>query len=117
MSDFKRLQRILKSRIPRFPKGSDYSYTLEDARMMITDLGLELSPKAFEYLTHTDVVLDDFNTGVYLLEDRIGRRITTEFNIIDPELEPKVYEEEGVVGFSIKHKKQELVFAEYEIPK
>ena len=116
MSDFKRLQRLIKSAIPRFPRGSEYSYSLEDARMMINDLAMSMSPEALAFMTSKDTILEDFLECIYHMEDRVGKRIVTEFAVIDAKYHPQVYEEDGLLGFTIQHKNKEIVYAEYELP-
>lgn len=115
MADFYRLKRIAKALAPKFPRSRSYEYTLSDARMMITDLGMEIPPKVLDQLVSNDLVLDDFLTSVYELEREIRKKAVTEFATIKPELEPKVYLEDGMIGFTIVHKDEELVYAEYKI--
>jgi len=116
MSELHRLQRIIKSVIPHTPRSADRRYDFGDARMMINDLGMELSPKTLAHLVNSDTVLDDFIHSVYELEHKLGRKSTTDLSIFDPELQPKVYEEGKRVLFTIVIKGEEWIFAEYEIP-
>lgn len=116
MSEFKRLSRLIKSAIPRFPRGKDRQYQLSDARMMITDLGMQMSPEALAFMTEDDNKLDDFLMNIYHLESDIRKKAITEFATIDLDLSPKVYEEDGKLGFSVLHKDEEIVFAEYDFP-
>lgn len=116
MSDeFSRLKRLAKSLIPRFPKGKERYYTPSDARMMINELGLQMSPEVLKYLVSRDAILDDFINSIYQLEQEIRKRVVTEFGTIDHEYEPRVYVEGQVVGFSVTYKNEEIVFAEYEM--
>lgn len=115
--DYKRLRRMLKSLIPRFPRDEDRQYSLSDARNMINDLGLQMSATTLEKLVSNDSILDDFLTNIYFLEEDIGRKVITEYATIDMKYEPRVYEEPDLVGFSVFHKGQEIVFAEYDLNK
>ncbi|MEM7371496.1 MAG: hypothetical protein AAF587_22980 [Bacteroidota bacterium] len=117
MSDFYRIKRLAKSLVPRFSRSRTYEYTLSDAHMMITDLGMNIPPEILEKLVSNDRILDDFLTSIYQLEKEIRQTAITEFATIKPELEPKVYLEDGMVGFTIMHKGEELVFAEYAYKK
>ena len=117
MSELDRFKRLAKSLIPRFPKGEERQYHLEDARMMINDLGLSLSPEVLNYLVTTDTVLDDFINSIYNVEQKLRKRIVTDFATIDTEWNPKAYMEDGTVAFTIKTRKHEVIFAEYELPK
>lgn len=116
MSEFKRLKRLAKSLIPRFPRDEDRQYSLDDARNMINDLGLSLSPEALGYVIHDDKILDDFVNGIHNLENKLRRKVVNEQALINPDLDPKAYEEDQTVGFTVTYKGEEIVFAEYDLP-
>ena len=115
MSEFKRLERIVKSLIPRIPRAEDRQYQLSDARHMINDLGLQMPPEVMAYLLERDTILDDFIMSIYALERELRRKVITDFDTIDEALDPKVYVEGNEVGFSVTHQGRELVFAEYRL--
>ncbi len=115
MSDLRRLERIAKSLIPRIPRGSKQQYTLDDARNMINEFGIDLSPEALAFLTQDDIHLDSFLMGVYHLENKIGKRVVTDQATIVEDLSPKVYEEEGTIAFTVLWRGKERVFAEFEM--
>ena len=115
MSEFKRFKRLAKSLIPRFPRGDEKYYTREDARNMINDLGLQISPEALEALVNSETVLEDFTNSIYELERKIRKKVVTDFATIDLEFEPHVYEEDGRVGFTILHRGDEILFADYKV--
>ncbi len=115
MSDLQRLKRIVKSLIPRIPRKSELRYDYGDARLMINDLALDLSPQTLSYLVNNDMVLEDFINSIYDLEHQLRRQVTTRMNTIDPELLPKVYEESNSVTFTVKFDGDEWIFAEYTI--
>lgn len=115
MSDYKRLKRLLKSLIPRFPRDEDRQYSLADSRNMINDLGLQMSADTLAYLVGDDKILDDFLNNVYYLEDDIGRKVITDYATIDMKYNPRVYEESDLVGFSVTYRGEEIVFAEYDL--
>jgi hypothetical protein len=116
MSEFKRLERLVKALIPRLPRAENRQYQLADARHMINDLGMHIPPEVLAYLLAQDAILDDFLMSIYALEKELRRKVVTEFATIDEALEPKVYVEEALIGFSVTHKARELVFAEYQLP-
>ena len=116
MSELYRLKRIVKSLIPRTPRQAERRYSYGDARLMINDLALDLSPETLEYLVETDTVLEDFVLSVYELEYMLGRKATTEISVFDPGLSPKAYDESPRVVFTVQYEGQEWVFAEYQIP-
>jgi hypothetical protein len=116
MSDFKRLQRIAKSMIPRFSFKPQSEYSMEDAHDMINDLGIQIPPKVLKLLLSKDEILDDFVEGVVALRREIKRDVLDEFGLIDAELEPQVLIDGQTVTFCIQHKKEFLIFAEYTLP-
>ncbi|MEZ4825776.1 MAG: hypothetical protein R3C61_05695 [Bacteroidia bacterium] len=115
MSDFKRLARLSKSIIPRFERGNSRHFNHDDARMMINDLGMQMSPDVLKKLVSNPDVLEDFLNSIYQLEQKLHRKVVTEYATIDLEYDPKVYVEDGTVGFSITWKEKEVVFAEYRL--
>lgn len=116
MSQLKRLERLVKSLVPRFPRDPKRQYTLDDARMMINEMGMDLQPQTLAYLVDNEEFLDEFINSVYHVENKLGKGIITESATIDPIYEPQAYEEDGNVGFTVKLRRKEVVFAEYEIP-
>ncbi len=109
---------MLKSMMPDFSlkrKTIDHYYEPEDARMMITDLGMEIPANVLKALTNSDVVLDEFVTGVYLVEDEVGEKIVTDFATIDSQYDPKVYQEGNMIGFTVSYKGERIVFAEFKL--
>ena len=115
MSEFKRLKRLTKSLIPRFPRSGQKNYSPSDARMMISELGIHMPSEVYTYLVERDAILDDFINSIYELERKLRRKVVTDMATIDEELNPQVYVEDGMAGFSVTHKGEEIVFAEYEV--
>lgn len=115
MSDYKRLERMIRSLIPRFPRAEDRQYSLKDARNMINELGLQMPADVLDFLVSRDTILDDFINSIHDLEAKLRRKVVNDHGEIDEELEPKVYVEEDEVGFSVTHKGKEIVFAEYPL--
>ncbi|MEL6624890.1 MAG: hypothetical protein AAFQ83_05975 [Bacteroidota bacterium] len=115
--DFKRLKRLIKSVIPRFTTTSAGSrYRLEDAKVMINDLGLQMSPETLAKMLSRDDILDDFLMSIHELERDLKQKVITDFYTIDPLLAPKVYDLGKEVGFTIISRKgEEIVFAEYTL--
>lgn len=96
-------------------KDIDQYYEAEDARMMINELGMQIPPKVLKALLNSDVAMEEFINGVYLVEDEIRKSIVTDRSIIDPTFEPKVYLEDGRIGFTITHRGEEIIFAEFKL--
>ena len=118
MSDLNRLKRLVKSVLPdfRFKRRdiSDY-YHPEDARVMINELALSIPPKVLKALLNSTVALDEFITGVYLAEDDIGERIINERKEIDPIYKPQAHLEDNRIAFTITHRGEEIIFAEFKL--
>ena len=115
--DFKRLKRLVKSVIPRF-RGSDAGSTLklEDARLILTNLGLQMSPQTLDKLISNDETLDDFLMSIHELERDLQMKVLTSDYDIDPILSPKVYDLGTAVGFTVLNRQgEEMVFAEYTL--
>jgi len=118
MSEYQRLKRVVRSLMPEFStRRRDVSqyYAAEDARMMINELGMQIPPKVLKALSNSEVALEDFINGVYLVEDEIGRKIVTDRSIIDSQYKPKVYLEDNLIGFTIFHRGEEIIFAEFKL--
>lgn len=114
MSNLKRFTRILKSWKGKISR--DEYYEVDDAFMILTDLGLQMSPETLEYLTSKDIFKNDFIDGIYAAEEKIGKMIIIDHQRIDPDYDPKVYEEGKEVFFTVKIKGKETVFAEFPLP-
>lgn len=114
MSELARFKRLAKSLIPKFSSSYGKYYSHSDAKLMITDLAHSISPQSLAYLVDSDEVLEDFLHSIYELERSLGRKVVTSQYMIDPELEPKAYEEDGKVLFTVMRKREEIVFTEYD---
>jgi len=112
---FRRLKRVAQSYLPHLSSEANREYSYEDARMMLTDLGLQMSPEVLDTLLSRLDVLDDFILSIYQLEKEIKRTdIVTEFCTIDMKYEPHVYADSRFIGFTITHEDEEILFAEYK---
>jgi hypothetical protein len=118
MSDYRRFRRLAKSIMPDFSRSRrdiGQYYDNDDARMMINELAMEIPPKVLKALLRSDKAMDDFINGVYLAEDDIGKRIVTDRAIISSQYAPQVHIEDGVLMFTVRHKGEEIIFAEYKL--
>lgn len=118
MSNLHRLKRLAKSVLPDFTfKRRDISdyYHPEDARVMINELALSIPPKVLKALLNSSVALDEFITGIYLAEDDIGERLINERKEIDAVYSPQAHLEDNRIAFTITHKAEEIIFAEYKL--
>lgn len=120
MSEFNRIKRIVGSWVGNVRRGKKRrlaQYQDDDALLILNDLGLQMSPEALEYLAGNSTLREDFLIQVYAAEDDLGLDLIKDNVMIDPALDPKVYELEGKIGFTISWKKEEYMIAEFEFPK
>lgn len=116
MSEFSRLKRVVGSWIGGMrirKKRRMATYQDDDALLILTDLGLLMSPEALIYVSQNSTRREDFLMQVYSAEEDLGIDIIKGNVMIDPALSPKVYEVEGKIGFTIVHKKEEYLIAEF----
>lgn len=117
MSELSRLKRLAQALIPNFRKQRDRYYNFEDAKMMISELGMAIPAELFTKIIDNDSILDDFLNHIYQLEDEMGKKdLITEESTINPAYQPKVYVEDNKVAFTVTWgflTKQKVVFAEY----
>ena len=116
MSNLKRLERVVKSWTGKLTRKRKYYYTTENVRLIITDLGIQISPEVFEWLTTNTVAQEEFISQVHESEEVLGIGIVRDFDKIHPELDAKVYEDGQTVMFTLTYKGKERIFAELELP-
>ncbi|MEM6261286.1 MAG: hypothetical protein AAGI38_02180 [Bacteroidota bacterium] len=116
MSEYYRFKRLIRSMMPDFSrrKASNW-YSSADVRMVINDLAFDIPPKVLKAMTTNDRLLDDFTNKLYLLEEELERKVVTDFAVLDPNLEPKVFVEGNRLGFTVMYRGKRLMFAEYTI--
>ncbi len=120
MSEFSRLKRIVgswigASRIRKRRRSAVYND--DNALMILTDLGLLMSPEALVHVSNDSLRREDFLMQLYAAEEDLGVDIIKDNVMIDPALSPKVYEVEGKIGFTIVVKKEEYLVAEFPFEK
>jgi len=120
MSEFSRLNRLVKALVPNFSKKRERYYSFDEARMMIADLAMPIPPEMLQKLLDTDALLDEFINSLYQVEDEIGKgSIVTEFSTIMADYQPSVHIEENKIAFTVTYKKlfqaHQTVFVEYSL--
>lgn len=115
MSEIDRLKRIARSWWGGIRKKQrPASYERDDARMIINDLGLQMSPEALTSIADNSFRREDMLVQIYNAEEDLGIDIIQDNVQIDSQWEPKVYEEEGKIAVTIVVKKEEIVIVEFE---
>ena len=120
MSEFQRLKRVVNSwlggvRIRK--KRRVATYQDDDALMILTDLGLLMSPEALVFVSNNSTRREDFLQQLYAAEEDLRIDIIKDNVMIDPALSPKVYEVEGKIGFTVVVRKEEYLVAEFAFEK
>ncbi|HHG85636.1 MAG TPA: hypothetical protein ENJ82_12885 [Bacteroidetes bacterium] len=117
MSDLQRLKRVFDSwlgQVRKTKKRRLSSYDQDDPRMIITELGLQMSPDALVFMTDDSFRREDFLLQVYAAEDELDIDLIRDNREIDPALGPKVYEEDGYIIFTAMVDGEEFVIAEFK---
>ena len=96
--------------------GTDIHYTQDDAFLILTEMGLQMSPATLSYLTGSAEMLEEFLEALHLTEKEIKAQIVVDGRMIDPEFDPKVYEVDGEAIFTLKYKGVEMIMAEIPLP-
>ena len=112
MSVRNRLKRVVKSWTGVLSRNEIY-YSYDDARMILTELGMDMSPEAFAYLTGSQEIMDEFLGQVSAVEKKLGINIILDNSRIDPELSPQVYEIDGEIIITILDKGVESILVEF----
>ncbi len=120
MSEFQRLKRVVNSwlggvRIRK--KRRVATYQDDDALLILTDLGLLMSPEALVHVSNNSTRREDFLQQLYAAEEDLRIDIIKDNVMIDPALSPKVYEVEGKIGFTVVVRKEEYLVAEFPFEK
>lgn len=113
MSNLSRLKRIVRSWTGAWKKRRQDDYTLDDPNIIITELGLQLSPEGLRFMLDNEARRDSFLQAVYELEEDFDMDIIVESRMIDPELNPRAYEEEDLIFFTIELDNEEVLLAEF----
>lgn len=116
MSEFSRFKRIVGSWIGAArirKKRRSASYNDDNALMILTDLGMLMTPDALVYVSNNSNRREDFLIQVYAAEEDLNVDIIKDNVMINPALNPMVYELEGKIGFTILVKGEEYLVAEF----
>jgi hypothetical protein len=120
MSEFARLKRIVGSWIGATrirKKRRSATYQDDNALLILTDLGMLMSPDALVYVSNNSTRREDFLMQLYAAEEDLRIDIIRDNVMIDPTWNPKVYEVEGKIGFTVTVKGEEYLVAEFPFEK
>ena len=119
MSEFDRLKRAVTSWISGVrirKKRRIATYQDDDALMILTDLGLQMSPEALIYISNDGTRREDFLQQLYMSEDELDIDLILDNVMIDPHWQPRVVEEGKRIAFLATVRGEELIIAEYTQP-
>jgi hypothetical protein len=116
MSELHRLKRVFgswigKLRHRKLRRTSVYEF--DDALLILTDLGMLMSPEALEYVSGNSTRREDFLQQIYMSEDELGIDLIQDNVRIDPQWNPLVREEGNKIAITIIHRGEELIVAEW----
>jgi hypothetical protein len=120
MSELFRLKRIVSSWIGGVrhrKKRRISSYEHDDARMILNDLGLQMTPEALAFVADDRFRREDFLMQLYAAEEELGIDLIKDNIMLDPALSPTVYEREGKLAFTAAIRGEEYIVAEFDYPK
>lgn len=115
MSDLNRLRRIAFSWKGLY-KSDFEDKQFYDGMMILTNQGYQMRAETLAWLTDSETRKEDFVQDILAAEKELNLEMVINFNEIDPDLSPKVYEEDGKVIFTISEGKEEIVYCEMELP-
>ena len=119
MSELQRLKRVFGSwvgKIRHRKKRRSSIYEEDDAVLILADLGLHMSPEAFEYVSGSSTRREDFLQQLYMSEDELDIDLILDNVMIDPRWKPRVVEEGKRIAFLATVRGEELIVAEYTRP-
>ncbi|MFN8393309.1 MAG: hypothetical protein U0176_01405 [Bacteroidia bacterium] len=116
MSEYQRLKRVVNSWIGNVrlrKKRRSATYQDDNALMILSELGWKMSPAALEYVSGNSIRREDFLMQIYAAEDDLGVDLIRDNVMLNPDLDPQVYEVEDKIGITVKHKGEEYLVAEF----
>jgi hypothetical protein len=116
MSEFQRFKRIVRSwvgGVRHRKKRRVGTYENDDALLILNDLGWKMSPAALEHVAGNSIRREDFLMQLYAAEDDLGVDLIRDNVMLNPDLNPQVYEVENKIGFTVTVKGDEYLVAEF----
>ena len=115
MSEIDRLKRIVRSWWGgRHKSRRSAAYEQDDPRMIINDLGLQLSPEGLASIADSSFRREDMLVQIYNAEEELGIDLIEDNVRIDPRWEPRVYELDGHIAITATVKDEEVVVIEFQ---
>lgn len=115
MSNLQRLKRLTKSWIGSLRKRRrSASYEQDDPRMIINELGLQMSPETLTFLADSSYHREDLLVQIHGAEEELDIDLIRNNVEIDPIWDPKVYEDDSLILFTVVVDEEEVIIVEFD---
>ncbi len=114
MANIDRLKRVVESWVGGLRKRRRTAvYEHDDPRMIINDLGLQMSPEALSFIADSRYHREDMLMQIYAAEEELDRDLVVDNNRLDPVYSPKVYEDEDKITITMVVNGKESIIVEF----
>ena len=114
MSNIERLKRVVKSWVAsRRKRRRSAVYEQDDPRMIINDLGLQMSAEGLSFIADSSYRREDMLMQIYAAEEELDLDLVVDNIQLDPTYSPTVYEEEDRIAVTILADGEEVVIIEF----
>ena len=114
MSNIDRLKRVVRSWVGGLRKRRRTAvYEKDDPRMIINDLGLQMSPEGLAFIADSSFHRQDMLVQIHAAEEALDRDLVISNSYLDPAYSPKVYEEEDRIVVTMIIRDEEVVIFEF----
>ncbi len=114
MANIDRLKRVVGSWVGSFRKRRRPGvYEQDDPRMIINNLGLQLSPEALSFIVDSQFHREDMLMQIYAAEEELDCDLVVDNTRLDPARSPKVYEEKDQIAITVTVKGEEIVVVHF----
>lgn len=117
MSEFYRIKRVVSSWLAgRVKRRRTATYEQDDARMILNELGLQMSPEALAFVADNSFRREDMLVQIYAAEEELNVDLILDNVMIDPIWDPKVYVGDKKFAITVTVRREEVVIVEFDYP-
>ena len=117
MSEFYRIKRIVNSWLgSRVKRRRSSTYEQDDPRMILNDLGLQMSPEALAFVADDSFRREDMLMQLYAAEEELDVDLVLNNVQLDPIWDPKVYVGDGKFAITVVVRREEVLVVEFDYP-
>lgn len=114
MSELRKLKRLVNSWMGSMRKARrEAEYKEDDPRMIINELGLQLSPEGLKFIADDSFRREDMLMQIYAAEEELDVDLVKANVMLDPIWEPKVYEEKNRIAITVVVDRDEVIIIEF----